>query len=166
MVRRLGLGKNNHLTYASLALNPRYGYLCYIDYGCQCSIVQKLPLEGSKIGGHALDLNNNKTYSSNAWPPIFDPSCGNFSTIDYQNIHNTNNHMCLSCVCCFIYLYGGLCYTEGHQRFYLISRAHDLMLPTKFQVSLPRGVGRAFKANCWRCKTDYARGTMGIDWSQ
>ena len=25
MVRRLGLGKNNHLTYASLALNPRFG---------------------------------------------------------------------------------------------------------------------------------------------
>ena len=24
MVRRLGLGKTNHLTYASLALNPRY----------------------------------------------------------------------------------------------------------------------------------------------
>ena len=24
MVRRLGLGKNNHLTYASLALNPRH----------------------------------------------------------------------------------------------------------------------------------------------
>ena len=24
MVRRLGLGKNNHLTYASLAFNPRY----------------------------------------------------------------------------------------------------------------------------------------------
>ena len=24
MVRRLGLGKNNHLTYDSLALNPRY----------------------------------------------------------------------------------------------------------------------------------------------
>ena len=24
MVRRLSLGKNNHLTYASLALNPRY----------------------------------------------------------------------------------------------------------------------------------------------
>ena len=23
MVRRLGLGKNNHLSYASLALNPR-----------------------------------------------------------------------------------------------------------------------------------------------
>ena len=26
MVRRLGLGKNNHLTYASLALNPRFTY--------------------------------------------------------------------------------------------------------------------------------------------
>ena len=26
MMRRLGLGKNNHLTYASLALNPRYVY--------------------------------------------------------------------------------------------------------------------------------------------
>ena len=30
MVRRLGLRKNNHLTYASLALNPRYHvYLCF-----------------------------------------------------------------------------------------------------------------------------------------
>ena len=28
MVRRLGLGKNNHLTYASLALNPRYWKFC------------------------------------------------------------------------------------------------------------------------------------------
>ena len=28
MVRRLGLGKNNHLTYASLALNPRYDIVC------------------------------------------------------------------------------------------------------------------------------------------
>ena len=27
MMRRLGLGKNNHLTYASLALNPRYIYI-------------------------------------------------------------------------------------------------------------------------------------------
>ena len=27
MVRRLGLGKNNHLTYASLALNPRCGFI-------------------------------------------------------------------------------------------------------------------------------------------
>ena len=29
MVRRLGLGKNNHLTYASLALNPRYEVPAY-----------------------------------------------------------------------------------------------------------------------------------------
>ena len=29
MVRRLGLGKNNHLTYASLALNPRYLVMFY-----------------------------------------------------------------------------------------------------------------------------------------
>ena len=29
MVRRLGLGKNNHLTYASLALNPRYETLTW-----------------------------------------------------------------------------------------------------------------------------------------
>ena len=28
MVRRLGLGKNNHLTYTSLALNPRYTISC------------------------------------------------------------------------------------------------------------------------------------------
>ena len=28
MVRRLGLGKNNHLTYASLALNPRHMFSC------------------------------------------------------------------------------------------------------------------------------------------
>ena len=31
MVRRLGLGKNNHLTYASLALNPRYGIVTYLQ---------------------------------------------------------------------------------------------------------------------------------------
>ena len=29
MVRRLGVGKNNHLTYASLALNPRYTVRCH-----------------------------------------------------------------------------------------------------------------------------------------
>ena len=29
MVRRLGLGKNNHLTYASLALNPRNSAILY-----------------------------------------------------------------------------------------------------------------------------------------
>ena len=35
MVRRLGLGKNNHLTYASLALNPRYDMLvCQLDLSC------------------------------------------------------------------------------------------------------------------------------------
>ena len=31
MVRRLGLGKNNHLTYASLALNPRYRLLQFVN---------------------------------------------------------------------------------------------------------------------------------------
>ena len=36
MVRSLGLGKNNHLTYASLALNPRYGINTIIKCGtCQ-----------------------------------------------------------------------------------------------------------------------------------
>ena len=33
MVRRLGLGKNNHLTYDSLALNPRYIPFCSNDCG-------------------------------------------------------------------------------------------------------------------------------------
>ena len=32
MVRRLGLGKNNHLTYASLALNPRTVILVKKEY--------------------------------------------------------------------------------------------------------------------------------------
>ena len=31
MVRRLGLGKNNHLTYASLALNPRHTFKCLME---------------------------------------------------------------------------------------------------------------------------------------
>ena len=33
-----------------------YGYLCYGYFGCQCSIVEKLPQEGSKMGSYALDL--------------------------------------------------------------------------------------------------------------
>ena len=35
MVRRLGLGKNNHLTYASLALNPRNGIYDCTMLQCQ-----------------------------------------------------------------------------------------------------------------------------------
>ena len=34
MVRRLGFGKNNHLTYASLALNPRYTFR-HLKHGLQ-----------------------------------------------------------------------------------------------------------------------------------
>ena len=30
MVRRLGLGKNNHLTYTSLVLNPRNAWICLV----------------------------------------------------------------------------------------------------------------------------------------
>ena len=41
MVRRLGLGKNNHLTYNSLALNPRIGVTVWekeqSDQGHYCS---------------------------------------------------------------------------------------------------------------------------------
>ena len=46
MVRRLGLGKNNHLTYASLALNPRFimlfspGSLLVL---LVCSVIVALP---------------------------------------------------------------------------------------------------------------------------
>ena len=32
MVRRLGLGKNNHLTYASLALNPRFAIAAILNF--------------------------------------------------------------------------------------------------------------------------------------
>ena len=32
MVRRLGLGKNNHLTYTSLALNPRNEPIAYVSF--------------------------------------------------------------------------------------------------------------------------------------
>ena len=34
-----------------------YDYLCYGYFGCQCSIFEKSPREGSKICGYALDLN-------------------------------------------------------------------------------------------------------------
>ena len=39
MVMRLGLGKNNHLTYASLALNPRYDVM---EHGCVCYILKHI----------------------------------------------------------------------------------------------------------------------------
>ena len=34
-----------------------YDHLCYGYFGCQCNIVEKLPQEGSKMGGYVLDLN-------------------------------------------------------------------------------------------------------------
>ena len=34
-----------------------YDYLYYGYFGCQCSIFEKSPREGSKMGGNALDLN-------------------------------------------------------------------------------------------------------------
>ena len=33
-----------------------HDYLCYGYCGCQCSIVEKSPREGSKMSGYALDL--------------------------------------------------------------------------------------------------------------
>ena len=45
MVRRLGLGKNNHLTYASLALNPRYVVGTSDEYPqhiCFCGEIRKV----------------------------------------------------------------------------------------------------------------------------
>ena len=56
MVRRLGLGKNNHLTYASLALNPRFeplnkvGVKAIMDSKLeeQRSVIKFLLLEGEK----------------------------------------------------------------------------------------------------------------------
>ena len=50
MVRRLGLGKNNHLTYASLALNPRYDIARQIDisFGAVQSILTSI-LGKSKV---------------------------------------------------------------------------------------------------------------------
>ena len=33
-----------------------FGHLCYGYFGCQCSIVEKLPREWSKIGGYELEL--------------------------------------------------------------------------------------------------------------
>ena len=33
-----------------------FDYLCYGYFGCHCSIVEKSPREGSKMGHYALDL--------------------------------------------------------------------------------------------------------------
>ena len=44
MVRRLGLGKNNHLSYASLALNPRLIYqthFFFFGFGPSNSVIRK-----------------------------------------------------------------------------------------------------------------------------
>ena len=48
MVRRLGLGKNNHLTYASLALNPRYIFDSYF-------MLLLVWLSSNEIPQHALE---------------------------------------------------------------------------------------------------------------
>ena len=53
MVRRLGLGKNNHLTYASLALNPRYSLLFYAAYVFALPLGKVLP---TKVNGFACHV--------------------------------------------------------------------------------------------------------------
>ena len=45
MVRRLGLGKTNHLTYASLALNPRYALHVIQSLVC-CRAIQRQSVKG------------------------------------------------------------------------------------------------------------------------
>ena len=50
--------------YHHAHMTDTYDCLCYGYFGCQCSIVDKSPREGSKMGGYALDLNKNKSYSS------------------------------------------------------------------------------------------------------
>ena len=43
------------------------GYLCNRYFGFVCSIVEKLPQEGSKMDGlYKIYINNNKTYSYKA----------------------------------------------------------------------------------------------------
>ena len=66
MVRRLGLGKNNHLTYTSLALNPRYRVFLHslsfvfslklaCDFGFQCTSYSiKHVLAKAFFAGHTL----------------------------------------------------------------------------------------------------------------
>ena len=60
MVSRLGLGKNNHLSYASLALNPRNAYREYKDQhaqhnqSAQCKLSEPINFAGERNDGQTV----------------------------------------------------------------------------------------------------------------
>ena len=96
------LGFARSSAYHHTHLIDIYEYLCYGYFGCQCSIIEKSPRQGSKnewlriravsfVFIH-LDLMPNHPFST--LPVAISKQC----CIDNQNIHNTNNQMCLSCV--------------------------------------------------------------------
>ena len=45
-----------HFARSSANRIDTYDYIFYAYFGCQCSIVEKSPREGSKMGGYPLDL--------------------------------------------------------------------------------------------------------------
>ena len=53
MVRRLGLGKNNHLTYASLALNPQFVHQRPDQPVCTGSLIRVLAVGTRQYLDHA-----------------------------------------------------------------------------------------------------------------
>ena len=73
MVRRLGLGKNNHLTYASLALNPRYLLdtlkVKLYDFVCRSSGVEVVKIGDQKMSKSpaelAAEFRKNRLYGNN-----------------------------------------------------------------------------------------------------
>ena len=60
MVRRLGLGKNNHLTYDSLALNPRYVNSKKFKQACE-STVSPEPMLYAHVSGRLKGNFNQRT---------------------------------------------------------------------------------------------------------
>ena len=72
MVRRLGLGKNNHLTYTSLALNPRFGvYAACKDLVCESALSDQdlcFPIYTKSLDTiEYIDVNLEELLKRNIW---------------------------------------------------------------------------------------------------
>ena len=80
MLRRLGLGKNNHLTYASLALNPRN------INGIRGKLLELLAFLDAHQA-HVMAISETKINSTTTTSDLFQETCMYSVYRKYRNTH-------------------------------------------------------------------------------
>ena len=136
MVRRLDLGKNNHLTYTSLALNPRYRVFLHslsfvfslklaCDVGFQCtSYIIKHVLAKALFAGHTLSSEQFASILRNSTSSHY-----NYYVSDMQMYYSVRKHVL--CISTFLlsHQYSNNCWTLQNCQNYSQLLLSRLRLP-------------------------------------